>query len=359
MPDRNSPWGDAPDDIFAPISPPALPEPAGHPPRGQKRPRRNQVVAIAAGVAAIAVGVWASGVGRGASPPTAAPAPAPTAEHIPAATPPAAPAASPTSVTESPLPEPTATPTPLPTPTATAPEVTPTATTRPTTADRSAPTAEPTTPPTPTLMPDQTPWIAPTPIPVAEGQIKLLAGAPSGRCAHTLRAEVIDNVDAMGWYEWELCAWSGFRSDGRDPILPEAEAQALVDRIWAEIEVEENSKAGAPPIVVVGSDHPCLIWAVGCYSSSQSCRIDCYVWEHHINLRLDAPKKTVLHETAHALVEGHPTMRACDEQWREDPSGEGHHACLHGDIFRCAAERLYHQYAGIPPTGVCGTTNQQ
>lgn len=79
--------------------------------------------------------------------------------------------------------------------------------------------------------------------------------------------------------------------------------------------------------------------------------IGCYEPDRHHIRRLDAFLSTLLHEVAHALAVGDPTMIACNNLADND----AYQACVHGDIFRCAADHLYTTYANIPTAGVCGT----
>lgn len=159
---------------------------------------------------------------------------------------------------------------------------------------------------------------------------------PMGRCTHA-----IDD----GVYEWEECAWETYWENTRHNFsLSDQEAQALIDKIWAEVDVA--GKPAQPPtnsLVPVGSTCATVIDGgiiIGCYLPDR----------HHIR-RLDAFVRTLLHETAHALVSGFPSVEAC----RAETDAHAYNTCTHNDVFRCTAEYLYTRYAQIEEAGVCGT----
>ncbi|MDE0236083.1 MAG: hypothetical protein OXN95_02525 [bacterium] len=171
-------------------------------------------------------------------------------------------------------------------------------------------------------------------------QIKVAVAPPSGRCAHTI---------ASGSFEWERCAWDGFW-DNRiyNHSLSEADGQSLVEKIWAEIDVE--GKPATPPTSEVAPAGATCATAV-----EGGVIVACYQHSSHHLRRLDSSLQTILHETAHALVALHPSIQAC--QTHSDP--RVYDACVHNDVFRCAADHLFVRYAGIPSAGVCGTTGQR
>ena len=166
-------------------------------------------------------------------------------------------------------------------------------------------------------------------------RISVLASRPSGRCAELL---------PVGVYEWEICAWRGYRNDDYNPSLSELEAQDLINLIWAELDIP--GKHRQPPTNHLDpSDTHC--------STPAGEPTSCYeVGRHHIR-RIEADVQTLLHETAHALAANAPLSQAC---WNIYDDGE-HTICSHHDLFRCAADYLYQEYAGLPPSGVCGTTH--
>lgn len=160
--------------------------------------------------------------------------------------------------------------------------------------------------------------------------------APSGNCS--------DRV-TLGPYSWERCAWLRYFEDGQHHrALSNEEAADLIQRIWEEVGVE--GKPAQPPtseLVPAGSEcaKPTADGVIiGCYSPAQ----------HHIR-RLDSFNDTLLHELAHALVNGHPTIASC----ARIINNEDYQDCVHNDIFRCVADYLYVHYAGIDSAGVCGT----
>ena len=182
--------------------------------------------------------------------------------------------------------------------------------------------------------------VAQEPTNAAQEQINVAAAPPSGRCAHTI---------ASGLLEWERCAWDGFwdnRSYNRS--LSEADGQSLVEKIWAEVDVE--GKPATPPTSELAPTGATCATAV-----EGGVIVACYQHSSHHLRRLDSSLQTILHETAHALVALHPSIQTC--QSHSDP--RVYDACVHNDVFRCAADLLFVRYAGIPSAGVCGTTEQQ
>ena len=148
--------------------------------------------------------------------------------------------------------------------------------------------------------------------------------ASSGRCAAHLTARV---------YAWEPCARNVPREYGPPEdrlVLTKAEAEALIKRIWAEVDVE--GKPPSPPTLAVNEGRP------GAY------------FYHHITLP-ELHTFTLLHELAHALAHGHPTVIGC---WNSSDH-DYWEVCGHNDIFRCVADHLYVTYFNIPSAGVCGT----
>ena len=144
-----------------------------------------------------------------------------------------------------------------------------------------------------------------------------------GRCAHILAGDDV--------YEWEDCAWGG----ARNPVMGRSAAEALARRVWDE--TQARGKPNSPPVFTEGD---CGAWrAAACYIPGT----------HTISIESDATRRTILHELAHALISGDPTMIECMEDWA--PSVQ---ACGHGMLFRCAADALYQRYADIDPAGVCG-----
>ncbi len=173
------------------------------------------------------------------------------------------------------------------------------------------------------------------PNPVA-AMINVPAEPPSGRCAHA-----VDD----GVYEWEECAWANYwENSDFNYSLSDREAQVLIDKIWAEVNVE--GKPAKPPtnsLVPAGS-----LCATG---TEGGIIIGCYLPDRHHIRRLDAFVRTLLHETAHALVAGTPSVESC----RAETDTHAYNTCTHNDVFRCAAEYLYTRYAQIKEAGVCGT----
>ena len=163
------------------------------------------------------------------------------------------------------------------------------------------------------------------------------AADPSGRCASAI---------ASGVYQWEQCAWADYWEDtAYNRSLSDAEARTLIGRIWAEVGVD--GKPTTPPtaaLIPAGSECATSVpgggFIIGCYQSDR----------HHIR-RLDSFLETLLHEVAHALVANHLTVTAC----RGITDDDDYQACAHNDVFRCVANHLYMEYAGIPDAGVCGT----
>ncbi len=187
------------------------------------------------------------------------------------------------------------------------------------------------------------------------GGVVVPAEAPAGRCAGSV---------SQGVYEWERCAWEPYReSADHNGAFSEAEAGALIARIWREVEVE--GKPAAPPtsaLVPRGTACPAGSLVLGCYDQAA----------HHIAYS-DSFPETLLHEVAHALLRDHPQTEKCREVFRQAAGGRPidqgppeddaaafanseYTRCSHGDFFRCVADRLFTDYAGIPSAGVCGTT---
>ena len=161
--------------------------------------------------------------------------------------------------------------------------------------------------------------------------------APIGNCSSEL---------SKGIYNWERCAWFDFRENpDYHKALSNEQANELIQRIWEEVHVE-GKPGEAPTSALVPAGSSCASatgtgFIIGCYTPG----------EHHIR-RLDSYNDTLLHEVAHALVSGHPTVSSC-----VTVSNDAYQTCVHGDIFRCVADYLYVRYAGIPTAGVCGTAS--
>ena len=149
---------------------------------------------------------------------------------------------------------------------------------------------------------------------------------PEGRTADGRCAAFV----VFGIYEWEHCAWGSTPN----PILTEAEARDLINRVWAETNARD--KPDDPPqlaLLACGD-------GVACYSDD----------DHTIYVPPDRILMgDVLHETAHALVSVERAKYPCDPWTEWLPIG-----CSHGGLFRCAADALYARYAGLESAGVCG-----
>ncbi len=172
--------------------------------------------------------------------------------------------------------------------------------------------------------------------PTQASTITVPPDAPSGRCASEI---------PTGVYDWEDCAWRSYRENpGFNYSLSDTEAATLIEQIWEEVDVA--NKPRRPPtnsLVPAGTDcatSTATGFTIGCYESDR----------HHIR-RLDAFLDTLLHEVAHALVIGDPTVVDCVNSSTDDD----YQACVHNDIFRCVADHLYETYANVPSAGVCGT----
>lgn len=171
-------------------------------------------------------------------------------------------------------------------------------------------------------------------------QINVGTTLPSGRCAHTI---------ASGLYGWERCAWDDFwENRNYNYPLSDAEGQALVERIWAEVDVE-GKPANPPTSELVPAGSTCATAVEG------GVIVACYQHTKHHIRRLDSFLQTLLHEAAHALVALHPSIQACQAY----SDTHEYNACTHNDVFRCAADHLFVRYAGIPSAGVCGKTVPQ
>ncbi len=181
------------------------------------------------------------------------------------------------------------------------------------------------------------------------GGIVVPAEAPLGRCAEHV---------SQGVYDWELCAWGPYReSPEHNRALSDADADALIGLIWEEVEVE--GKPAAPPtsaLVPRNTGCPTGSSIVGCYDQAA----------HHI-ARSDPFAETLLHEVAHALIRDHPSIEQCrqaagglqidqgePEDHRTALANSQYTRCSHSDLFRCVADHLFTEYAGIPSAGVCG-----
>lgn len=169
------------------------------------------------------------------------------------------------------------------------------------------------------------------------------AEAPAGRCAEHV---------SQGVYEWERCAWETYRESAEhNRALSAADADALIALVWRQVEVE-GKPADPPTSALVPRNTGCTVGlTVGCYDREA----------HHID-RSDPFTRTLLHEVAHALTRDHPETEECRQAAggshidRGPPEGHtawlafAHNArCSHGDVFRCVADRLFTEYAGIPP----------
>ncbi len=158
--------------------------------------------------------------------------------------------------------------------------------------------------------------------------------APSGKCASYIGA---------GIYDWEQqCAWREHYLDKtHNYSVSDGEAAKLLRRIWEEVDVA-GKPAEPPTAALVPSGTECAAGGtIGCYRHSL----------HHID-RLDSFLLVLLHETAHALIADHPSLKSCSNL-----DDDTYQACVHNDIFRCVADHLYVTYALIPTGGVCGATN--
>ncbi|MCY4257784.1 MAG: hypothetical protein OXE04_05780 [bacterium] len=156
--------------------------------------------------------------------------------------------------------------------------------------------------------------------------------APSGKCASYIGA---------GIYDWEQqCAWREHYLDKtHNYSVSDGEAAKLLRRIWEEVDVA-GKPAEPPTAALVPSGTECAAGeTIGCYRHSL----------HHID-RLDSFLLVLLHETAHALIADHPSLKSCSNL-----DDDTYQACVHNDIFRCVADHLYVTYANIPTAGVCGT----
>ena len=159
--------------------------------------------------------------------------------------------------------------------------------------------------------------------------------APEGRCAEHV---------SRGGYAWENCAWEPYRDNPEHNwAILDADADALIGLIWEEVEVE--GKPASPPtsaLVPANAAAACAHGGVvmGCYDFNA----------HHIT-RSDAFTETLLHEVAHALMRDHPSIAECGQAAFDSEFQR----CNHNDVFRCVADHLFTEYAGIPTAGVCGT----
>ena len=139
-------------------------------------------------------------------------------------------------------------------------------------------------------------------------------------------------------YEWEHC----FRFYSHSYQIGEAEAEALVGRIWAEVEVD--GKRSERPAIITNAEQ-----------IERSDGRNPSAWyrpsTHSVVFVGDYPVSTMtlLHETAHALATDHPTLDICSRV-----AAASRNKCVHGDIFRCVAEFLYVHYAGVETSGGCG-----
>ena len=139
-----------------------------------------------------------------------------------------------------------------------------------------------------------------------------------------------DPAIVMGIYDWEDCAWG----ISPDPEMRRSEGPALMAKVWAE--TKARGKPDEPPNLTEGY---CGEQLLGCYLAST----------HTIQLSLGFTLRTLLHELAHALISDNESAQACDDDWtHRQPQ------CLHGDLYRCAADALYVRYGGIKSAGVCG-----
>ncbi len=177
---------------------------------------------------------------------------------------------------------------------------------------------------------------APVPQARIQATIQVPEQPPSGRCTHAI---------AEGPYHWEECAWDGLWENPEfNYSLSDQEAQELIEQIWGEVDVQ--GKPERPPtssLVPAGST---------CATATQGgIIIGCYQPDLHHIRRLDAFLKTLLHETAHALVAGALSVEAC----RAETDAHAYNVCTHNDVFRCVADHLYTRYAEIEEAGVCGT----
>ena len=149
---------------------------------------------------------------------------------------------------------------------------------------------------------------------------------PEGRTADGRCAAFV----VFGIYQWEHCAWGSTPN----PILTEAEARELIAKVWAETNARD--KPDDPPQLVLLACGD----GVACYSDVDH---TIYVPPNRITT------SSVLHETAHALVTAEANKYPCDPWTEWLPIG-----CLHGGLFRCAADALYVRYGELESAGVCG-----
>ncbi len=171
----------------------------------------------------------------------------------------------------------------------------------------------------------------------ASGAVLILvpADAPEGRCAEHV---------SRGGYAWENCAWEQYRDNPEhNRALSNADADALIGVIWEEVEVE--GKPAAPPTSALVPAN-----ATAC-AAGGGVVVGCYDFEAHHIARSDAFTETLLHEVAHALMRDHPSIAECDQAAFDSELQR----CFHNDVFRCVADHLFTEYAGIPTAGVCGT----
>ena len=124
-----------------------------------------------------------------------------------------------------------------------------------------------------------------------------------------------DNKGASGNpYAWEDCAWEG-RSNS---VLSVRDAGLLVERVWRLVDLPGKERERPAVVGISGGRHCGDFMAIGCYSRA----------DHTILLRHPIEEKTVLHETAHALL----------SDYRHQ----------HDDGFACVAQHVYFMFAGVP-----------
>ncbi|MCQ3815242.1 MAG: S-layer homology domain-containing protein [Acidimicrobiia bacterium] len=162
---------------------------------------------------------------------------------------------------------------------------------------------------------------------------------PSGRCVSEI---------PKGVYEWEGCAWNDYRDNPEfNKEVTVIDAKNLMHRIWAEVYVEQKVEC-------------CL--SVELDPDSKVCGMNatgCAVYDSHNYLHIILIKNrltVLLHETAHLLLVEHKSILDCEQDATPENEKKIRRVCRHGDIFRCVADYLYVEYAGIPSADVCGTT---
>ena len=176
--------------------------------------------------------------------------------------------------------------------------------------------------------------------------------APSGRCANHIprwgRDGWQEGDDWREVYNWEtLCALRSGYDPSRNRTVSDDEADDLAQRIWREIDVE--GKPQRSPAITTCEGEWCTSYTPEQYGIDRH-----YIQREKGNASVMS-LVTLLHELAHALTVGHPTVAVC---WITEGDPDYLHdlwqACGHNDIFRCVVNHLYMEYVGIKDAGVCG-----